>query len=336
MLGIFYLRFARCLRAGLLGMAACLLVQPLIANAQLVSGLAGASGSTVGPDQAIYVTEGAVGRVTRVDPATGATSTLAEGLPPSIIGIGGAVDVAFIGATAYVLVTLVGPDTAVVGAPAGTDAVGIYRVDGPGSFSIVADIGAWSQAHPPQTDYFFPTGVQYAIETYRGGFLVTDGHHNRVLHVTLDGEITEFATFGNLVPTGLEVHGDTVYMNQAGPLPHEPQDGKVIAIEGRSGTVSDIASGIRLAVDVEIGRGRTLYALSQGLWDGPFDGTPAEPFTGALMRVHEDGSVTTLVTALNIPTSLEFIGNTAYVITLVGDIWVIPDVSAQPFGLARR
>jgi hypothetical protein len=25
---------------------------------------------------------------------------------------------------------------------------------------------------------------------------VTDGHHNRVLHVTLDGEVSELITFG--------------------------------------------------------------------------------------------------------------------------------------------
>ena len=34
----------------------------------LAMGLQGASGSTVGPDGALYVTEGALGRVSRVDP----------------------------------------------------------------------------------------------------------------------------------------------------------------------------------------------------------------------------------------------------------------------------
>ena len=59
---------------------------------------------------------------------------------PSIVGIGGAIDVAFIGKTAYVLVTLVGPDVG------GSDVVGIYRVDGPDSFTVVADIGEFSVA----------------------------------------------------------------------------------------------------------------------------------------------------------------------------------------------
>src|SRR5262245_30378947 len=68
----------------------------------LVSGLEGGSaGSTVGPDGALYVTEGNAGKIYRVDPETGHTTTFASGLPPGIVGIGGPVDVAFIDKTAY-------------------------------------------------------------------------------------------------------------------------------------------------------------------------------------------------------------------------------------------
>src|SRR5216117_1468716 len=63
---------------------------------QLVTGLQGAMGSTIGPDGALYVTEGAAGRISRVDPQTGEKTTFASGLPPAVIGIGGAIDVAFI------------------------------------------------------------------------------------------------------------------------------------------------------------------------------------------------------------------------------------------------
>ena len=132
---------------------------------RLVAGLQGGSGSTIGPDRALYVTESAAGRITRVDPRTGATTTYASGLPELIpaIGFGGPVDVAFLGRTAYVLVTLVGPDVG------GSDIVGVYRVDGPDSFTVVADIGAFSIANPPATDFFVPSGVQYALQAYRGG-----------------------------------------------------------------------------------------------------------------------------------------------------------------------
>jgi sugar lactone lactonase YvrE len=119
---------------------------------RLVTGLVqGAKGSTIGPDGALYVTEGAAGRISRVDPLTGEKTTFASGLPPAILS-----------------------------------------------------------------------------QTYRGGFLVTDGHHNRVLRVTLDGEVTELIQFDNIVPTGLAVRGNTVYMAEAGPVPHLPQNGKVV------------------------------------------------------------------------------------------------------------
>ena len=293
----------------------------------LVTGLEGATGSTIGPGGALYVTEGAAGRISRVDPQTGEITTFASGLPTAIIGIGGAIDVAFIGKTAYALVTLVGSDVG------GSDVVGIYRVDGPDSFTVVADIGEFSLDNPPNTPFFIPTGVQYALQTYRGGFLVTDGHHNRVLRVTLDGEVTELITFGNVVPTGLAVHGNTVFITQAGPVPHLPENGKVVAFRPKSPTATEVASGASLLVDVEFGRGRRLYALSQGPGvPGAPEGSPAQPNTGALVEVNADGTFTVITDGLDRPTSLEFIGNTAYVVTLTGEIWKIEGVSAPPFG----
>jgi sugar lactone lactonase YvrE len=290
---------------------------------RLVAGLEGGSGSTVGPDGALYVTESAAGRITRVDPKTGATTTFASGLPALIpaVGFGGPVDVAFLGRTAYVLVTLVGPDVG------GSDVVGIYRVDGPASFTVVADIGAFSIANPPATAFDVPSGVQYALQPYRGGFLVTDGHLNRVLRVTLDGQVTVLRAFGNIVPTGLEVRGGTIYMAEAGPVPHLPADGKVVAFRPRSTTVREVASGSPLLVDVEFGRGGRLYALSQGVFPpGNPEGSPAEPNTGTLVKANRDGTFTVLVDRLNQPTSLEFIGKTAYVVTLSGEIWRIKGV----------
>jgi sugar lactone lactonase YvrE len=288
----------------------------------------GATGSTLGPGGALYVAENATGSIWRIDPKTGNATMFASGLPEEIAGIGGVMDVAFIGGTAYALVTLVGPDVG------GSDVDGIYRVDGPNSFTVVADIGAYSIANPPNTGFFVPTGVQYAMETFRDGFLVTDGHHNRVLQVTLDGEITEMMAFGNTVPTGLEVHGNTIYMAEAGPVPHLPENGKVVSFGPNSPTVTEVASGARLNVDVEFGYGRTLYALSQGVWTGDQggEGSPAMANTGELLEVNGDGTVTVITGGLDRPTSFEFISNSAYVVSITGKIWRIDDVSGPPFG----
>jgi sugar lactone lactonase YvrE len=296
----------------------------------LVAGLQGAIGSTIGPDGALYVTEGVVGRLSRVDPQTGHITTFASGLPARVVGIGGAMDVAFIGKTAYVLVTLVGPDVG------GSDVVGIYRVDSPDSFTVVADIGKFSIDNPPATEFQAPTGVQYALQAYRGGFLVTDGHHNRVLRITLDGKVTELIAFDNIVPTGLAVSDYLVYMAEAGPAPHQPEDGKVVAFGPKASTATEVASGASLLVDVEFGPYHRLYALSQGNFPpGAGEGSPAEENTGVLVEVNGDGAFTVIIDGLNQPTSLEFIGNTAYVVTLTGEIWKIDGVSGRHYGSLR-
>jgi sugar lactone lactonase YvrE len=305
----------------------------------LVSGLQGALGSTVGQDGALYAVEGVAGRVLRIDPNTGETTVFASGLPMRVLPLGGATDVAFIGNTAYVLVTLVSPDVG------GTAIDGIYRVDSAQSFTVVADIGAWAKAHPPNTPFDSPTGLQFAIQTYRGGFLVSDANHNRVLLVTLDhsanfdpsqtGNIKELITFPNIVPTGLAVSGETIYVAEAGPDPHRPEDGKVVAFDPNSDRLTEVASGSPFLLDVEFGRGRDLYALSQGAPNccTPVDSAP--PNTGALVRVAAGGAFTTVVDHLDRPTSLQFIGNTAYVVSLAGQIWRIDDVSCPPYGALR-
>ena len=300
----------------------------------LATGLEGTQGSTVGPDGALYVSESLAGRIWRVDPETGQVTTFASGLPPSLFGIGngGVVDVAFIGKTAYALVTGVASDSG------GTNVVGIYRVDGPASFTVVADIGEFNLLNPPTIPFHFdlPTGFQFAIETYRGGFLVTDANLNRVLRVTLDGEISVFIDFDNIVPTGLAVFGETVLMAEGGPDPHTPQTGKVVSFGPKSSTATEVASGIPWVLDLQFGLGRTLYALSFGTFDPNTESLNlAVPNTGALVKVNGDGTFTVIMDGLDQPTSLEFIGNKAYVVTLTGEIWVIDGVSGPPYGHAR-
>jgi hypothetical protein len=91
-----------------------------------------------------------------------------------------------------------------------------------------------------------------------------------------------------------------------------------------------VASGIRSAVDTEFGRGHRLYALPQGIWDLPVidenEGLPASANTGTLMRVERDGSVSDVAGPLDQPTSLEFVADTAYVVTLTGKVMRIDGV----------
>jgi hypothetical protein len=287
----------------------------------LASGLRGTSGGTIGPDGALYVTEAAVGEVTRIDLETGERSTYASGLPKAVIALGGAIDVAFLGETAYVLVTVVGPDVG------GDQVDGIYRVDDADSFTVIADLGEYSRTHPPETQFDLDRGLQYALQPVPGGFAVSDGHHNRVLWVTLDGHVSEARAFGNIVPTGLESLGRVVLMAEAGPVPHAPEDGRLVAFHPDYPEAVTLASGYSLLVDVEFGP-CGLYALSQG--DSPGDvvpGSPALPNSGELLRTNWDGTFSVVAEGLNLPTSVDFVGDTALVVTGTGDVWKVTGVS---------
>ena len=141
--------------------------------------------------------------------------------------------------------TLVGPDVG------GNDVVGIYRVDGPSEFTVIADIGQFALK---TTEHAVRCPDRIAI---RAGAVSrwVPGYgwpSNRLLHVTRDGAVSELRAFGNIVPTGLAVSGNRVYMAEAGAVPHLPQDGKIVVFEPQSPTVTGVATGARLLVDVEL------------------------------------------------------------------------------------
>jgi hypothetical protein len=298
----------------------------------LASGLQGTIGSTIGPDGALYVAEGAVGRITRINRFTGEATTFAEGLPAAVpgVGLGGPMDVAFVGSTAYVLVGVV---DSVVG---GHSKDGIYRIDDRYHSTLLVDLGTWSFNHPPDPiipfNYFLPDGVQFALQPVHDGFLVSDGHLNRVLHVSEDGtEITVLKQFNDIVPTGLAKSGDTVFLAELGPVPELPETGKVVSFGLHDthplASAHDVASGVSMVVGTKFGANGKLYALSQGIGPpGIQPGQPASPNTGRLLRVNYDGTFTVLADKLDRPTSLNFVCNTVYIVTLTGEVWEVKDV----------
>ena len=298
----------------------------------LASGLMGTIGSTIGPDGALYVAEGALGRITRIDRSSGKATTFATALPAAVpgVGIGGPMDVAFVGTTAYVLVALV--DSTV----GGNQKDGIYRVDGKYNSTLIADLGTWSFNNPPTPtvpfNYFLPDGLQFALQPIGDGFLVSDGHLNRILRVSKDGsEITVLKQFNDVVPTGLTKSGGTVYLAELGPIPETPDTGKVVSFglldKNPLSPAHDVAAGISMIVGAAFGPHGRLYALSQGIAPaGIQPGEQASPNTGRLLRVNYDGSFTILADTLDRPTSLNFVCDTAYIVTLTGEVWKVRDV----------
>ena len=178
------------------------------------------SGSTVGPDRALYVTDGPRGRVLRVDPRTGAVTTFARGLPAAIpaVGIGGAMDVAFAGRNAYVLVTLVGPE---FGQP---DVVaGLYRIGRNGSATAIADIGEWSVANPPATLSLSP--AESSTRSRSSGAGCWSQTATTTAYCTSGATVTSanWPRSATSSPPASTVQGRNIYMGQAGPIRTSPE-----------------------------------------------------------------------------------------------------------------
>lgn len=287
------------------------------------------TGSTIGPDGALYVADGGAGKILRISLPDGVVSDYATGLPPKAFqgeDIGGPVDVAFMDGTAYVLVSLV--SGLLSGAPFGDSAAknGLYRIEPGGTPTLVADIGQWSVDHPPKPQFVVDTGVFFSVSTYEGGFLITDAHHNRVLWVGQDGAINEVATFDNEVPVGLETAEGQFFVTQLGPIPHLPEHGKILSVQ-TGGKPTVMTRGATMLIDVERGPRDALYALSQGEWDGVGEGSRAKPDTGRLFVVEAAGELTPVLAGsgrplvLDRPTSVEFVGSTAYVVSVTGAVY---------------
>ena len=103
------------------------------------------------------------------------------------------------------------------------------------------------------------------MQPYRDGSLVTDAHHNRVLRVGLNGDISVFEDFAaNVVPTGSTlsvVQFSSVKLD----LCHTSQPRAGTRPPPSGGRIATVAAGAPLLVDVEA-RGHTVYGLAQGHW----------------------------------------------------------------------
>ena len=286
------------------------------------------AGSTIGPDGALYVTKNVDGSLLRIDPATGTAKVVAVGLPKRVIDTGGAMDVAFLDERAYVLVSVAGKNVEGPDVP-----MGIYALDEDGTFSLVADLGAWSEAHPPaDTDWFLSQGVQYSMEAWNGSLVVSDAHHGRLLQVEPSGAVAELLAFESTdaVPTGLAVIDGDLSVATAGPIPHLPETSIIRSVKGDDassaiGRWDDTYTGdVGLIVDIEPGPGGSMYGLLQGHWGldpGPEnEGLPASENTGVIVQVDDNGEFRIVVDGLNQPTSLAISGDMGYVVTNVGTI----------------
>jgi hypothetical protein len=335
------------------------------AGASLATGLLSPRGMKMGPDGMLYVAEagsggdtvvtvggqdshvGTTGRISKIDPATGARTTVIDGLPSNAGPEGdsvGPADVAFSGTTLYYIQTHGGDAYGFPGTP-----TGLYKVAG-GSATLVADIGAYNIANPvndvasgTQLD-IEPGGNPYSLTVRDGVFYVVDGNQNQVMQITADGTISRLTEFpGHPVTTGIAQQGNSgpFYVSTLGQFPFSADAGTVVRVGVPTGNRTKVAGGVSSLTDVEFGPGGQLYAVSFG--DQATDlGAPApwNFFSGKILKVNTStGEMTPVVTGFMFPTSLIFVGDTAYVSNggvsipglVDGEIWKIENFSSvQP------
>ena len=329
---------------------------------KLTSGLLSPKGLKIGPDGMIYIAEagtggdiippgpgagrsGFTGRISRIDPATGARATVADKLPSNNAGgVEGPADVAFIGGHLYYLQAHGG---AFYGFP--SNPTGLYRVNKDGTVALVADIGRFGVDNPldgltgarPQD--ISAGGIPAGMAVRDGAFLVAEGsevavdspNEDQVLKITTTGAISRFVAFhGDAVLSGTTT-SDTgpLYVSALGRIPFLAAESAVYQIGYPTGNITSVAGGFSALSDVKVGPRGQLYALSYG--DFSPDG-PGLLGSGKVVKLNATaGTLTPIVTGFTSMTKFVFAGDTAYVVNFgqsaqagVGEIWKIDNVSS--------
>ena len=280
-------------------------------NLYVAEGGPGGTGSTVGqctqvvPPVGPYKGSATGGRISKV--VNGVRMTVTDQLPTSsaseIIGgdVEGVADIDWIGNTLYALVAGGGCSHGVANHPNG-----IYRVSANGSTTLVADLGAFQQAHPvahPEPGDFEPDGTWYSMVAVGQTLYAVEPNHGEIDRVRTDGTITRVADIsasqGHVVPTAVSYHNGNFYIGNLNTFPIVPGSSKVLRVTP-NGSVQTYRTGFTMVTGVTFDNLGRMYVLENTVTAG--NPTPGQ---GDIVRV-QDGRREVIVSGLALPTAMTF------------------------------
>ena len=324
------------------------------------TGLNNPRGLKFGPDGYLYVAEGGpatntlstiglcdqVGeagpytgginsRILKISPDGAHITVVAKDLPSSqtqpALGslVSGVADVAFIGDTLYGIEAGAGCSHGLAGT-----ANTVFQVNPDGSTTTIANLSAFLEANPvanPDPDDFEPDGTWYGIVAVRGALYATEPNHQELDRITLDGQITRVLDMSTRFvpsadnwqgPTGITYHGN-FYIGTLGTFPVNLGTQSLYKITP-SGNIKAMASGLTTAVGVAFDAQGRMYALQTDTIAG-FPG-PDAAGSGMVVRVNDDGSLTTIASGLVFPTAMTFGPDGALYVSNFGFGVPVPDI----------